>query len=75
MNKYIKPTITLLNAGTTTAAASTCSTSTTDANAVLDILEEMGYNKDQAFEPGACNEPVVWEDYCKFSSGIQIFNS
>lgn len=75
MNKYIKPTITLLNAGTTTAAASNCSTSTTDANRVLEMLEEMGYDKSKAFATGECESPVVWEDYCKFSSGIQIFFS
>ncbi len=76
MNKYIKPTITLLNSGTASAAASTCSTSTTDATGVLEILEEMGYNHENAFAPTeSCPDPIDWENYCKFTSGIQIFFS
>lgn len=76
MNKYIKPTITLLNAGTTTAAASSCSTSTTEAKEIEAMLKDMGYTSENAFsatEP--CSEPVVIEDYCKFTSSIQVFFS
>lgn len=76
MSKYIKPTISLVASGTATAAASTCSTSTTDANEIKDILISMGYDINNAFSAGEdCIEPVMFEDYCKFSSAIQIFFS
>lgn len=76
MNKYIKPTISLAASGTATAAASSCSTSTVDAKEIKNILISMGYDIDKAFgmmEP--CEEQVMFEDYCKFSSSIQIFFS
>ena len=76
MSKYTKPTISLISLNATTAAASSCSTSTTDANEIKDILISMGYDMNNAF--GAyenCTEVVAFEDYCKFSSSIQIFFS
>ncbi|MBQ9850838.1 MAG: hypothetical protein IJO36_09080 [Clostridia bacterium] len=76
MNKYIKPTISLVASGTTTASASSCSTSTSDAKQIKDILISMGYDINQAFgfmEP--CEQQVAFEDYCKFTSSIQIFFS
>lgn len=76
MSKYIKPTISLLNANLTTAATSTCSTGTVDAKEVIELLRLMGYNTQHAFSTAdGCIEPVDFEDYCKFSSGIQIFYS
>ncbi len=75
MSKYTKPTISLvaLNAS---PAAYNCSNSTGDANEILDILESMGYNIDNAFGMYEdCKEPVMFEDYCKFTSSIQIFFS
>lgn len=76
MSKYIKPTISLLSIGTSTAAASTCTTSTAEANEVLEILNAMGVDHSQAFGMGeSCWEPVVFENYCKFTSGIQVFFS
>lgn len=76
MSKYIKPTISLLSVGTNAVAASTCSTSTTDAKEIMDILKDMGYSEEFAFGAGeGCQEPVVIDDYCKFSSSIQVFFS
>lgn len=76
MNKYIKPTISLVASGTTTASASSCSTSTTDAEEIKNILISMGYDINQAFGfMEDCEEQVMFEDYCKFTSSIQIFFS
>lgn len=76
MSKYIKPTISLLPLNANAAAASSCSTSTTDANEIMDILKEMGYDIPNAFGMGeGCQEEVIFEDYCKFTSSIQIFFS
>lgn len=76
MSNYTKPTIVLLNAGTSTAAASSCSTDTNDAKEIMDILKEMGYSQENAFGiVEACVEIVPIEDYCKFSSAITIFFS
>ena len=76
MSKYIKPTISLLPLSANAAAASLCSTSTTDAKEIMDILKEMGYDESTAFGMGeGCKEEVVFEDYCKFTSNIQIFFS
>ncbi len=76
MNKYVKPTISLLSAGTNTGATSSCTTSTPDAKEIMDMLITMGYDKDNAFAPfESCSEPVMIEDYCKFTSTIQIFFS
>lgn len=76
MSKYIKPTISLLNAGTAVAAASTCSTSTTDAKEIMEMLTSMGYDPANAFAvTESCAESVVIEDYCKFTSSIQVFYS
>ncbi len=76
MSKYTKPTISLISLNATPVAASNCSTSTTDAKEIKEILESMGY--DMAYAFGAfegCDEPVAFEDYCKFSSSIQVFYS
>ncbi len=76
MNKYTKPTISLLTLNAATAAASSCSTSTADANEIRLILESMGYDMSKAFGIyETCEEEVFFEDYCKFSSSIQVFNS
>lgn len=76
MSKYIKPTVSLLSLNANAAAASSCSTSTEDAKEIKDILISMGYDINNAFstmEP--CTEQVMFEDYCKFSSSIQVFFS
>lgn len=75
MSKYTKPTVSLiaLNAN---AATNNCSNSTVDANELKDILISMGYDINKAFgmtEP--CEEQVMFEDYCKFSSSISVFTS
>jgi hypothetical protein len=60
----------------TSALTSSCSSSTEDAKLVKDILISMGYDPSKAFssyEP--CEQPFDFEDYCKFSSGIQVFFS
>lgn len=76
MNKYVKPTISLLSAGTNTRSTSSCTTSTPDAKEIMDILISMGYDQNSAFGPfEGCSEPVMFEDYCKFTSVIQIFYS
>lgn len=76
MSKYTKPTVSFISLNANAAAASSCSTSTADAKEIKDILISMGYDMNNAF--GAfegCEEPVAFEDYCKFSSSIQIFFS
>ncbi len=76
MSNYIKPTISLLNVTTASAAASSCSTSTPDAKEILALLKDMGYDESTAFNSlESCESPVVFEDYCKFTSSIQIFFS
>lgn len=76
MNKYVKPTISLLSAGANTRATSSCTTSKEDAKEFLGILESMGVNPDTAFGTiEGCREPILFEDYCKFTSTIQIFFS
>lgn len=75
MSKYTKPTVSLV-ALSANAAAASCSNSTVDANELKDILISMGYDITAAF--GAhegCDEPVMFEDYCKFSSSISVFVS
>ncbi len=76
MNKYTKPTIALVASGTASGAASTCSSSTVDAKEIKNILLSMGYDLDKAFNAlENCAEPVMFEEYCKFSSAIQVFFS
>lgn len=76
MSKYTKPTISLISLNATSAVASSCSSSTTDAEMIKDILISMGLDPSKAFssyEP--CSEPFDFEGYCKFSSSIQVFFS
>lgn len=74
MNKYTKPTISLLSLNATSSAASSCSVSGVDLDEVYAMLEIMGIPKDNAFGMGEdCAIPV--ETYCKFTSTIQVFNS
>lgn len=78
MNKYIKPTISLVsNGGIATASASSCSSSTADAQLVESILNGMGYTDVSAAfgTHEQCEIPVDIEGYCKFSSAIQVFFS
>lgn len=76
MSKYIKPTISLLSLNANAAAASTCSTGTVEAKEIMAMLEDMGYTEATAFAAGeGCQDAVVIEDYCKFTSSIQIFFS
>lgn len=79
MSKYIKPTISLVgDAGIATVSAS-CSTSTTDAQMIKQILQAMGYSGSDYSNTFGANEPCIIkleiEGYCKFSSAIQVFNS
>ncbi len=79
MSKYIKPTISLVgDAGIATVSAS-CSTSTTDAQLIKQILQMMGYTSADYPQTFGANEPCAIqleiEGYCKFSSAIQVFNS
>ena len=76
MSKYIKPTVSLISLNAASAATSSCSSNKADAEMVKDILISMGYDPKNAFssyEP--CSEPFDFEDYCKFSSGVQVFFS
>lgn len=76
MSNYIKPTISLVASRTSGGAASSCSTSGADAKEIKDILISMGYNMDLAFNAMEnCAEPVMFEEYCKFSSSITVFGS
>lgn len=76
MSNYIKPTAILLDTATTAAATSSCSTSTTDAKELMEMLKDMGYDQENAFGMSeGCIEQVVIDDYCKFSSSIQVFFS
>lgn len=76
MSKYTKPTVSLISLNANPIAASNCSSSTTDAKEIKDILEDMGYDLSKAFNAMEnCAEPVIFEEYCKFSSSIQVFFS
>lgn len=78
MSKYIKPTISLVSAGTALASTSSCSSSKADAELVASILTAMGFTGDfnQAFSTDeSCVFPIDMEGYCKFSSAIQVFFS
>lgn len=76
MNKYVKPTISLLSSGANTRATSSCTTSKEDARDFLAMLESMNINPDAAFGMiEGCQEPIMFEEYCKFTSSIQIFFS
>ena len=78
MNKYMKPTLQIVSSGTAGGATSSCSTGTQDAKEIIDILYSMGYNPDIAFgmtEASCVDQPVMFDDYCKFSSGITVFYS
>ena len=76
MSKYTKPTVSLISLNANAVAASNCSSSTADAKEIKDILESMGYDLTQAFNASEnCAQPVMFEDYCKFSSSIQVFYS
>ncbi len=75
MSKYTKPSVSLIALNATTVAPN-CSNGTVDANEIKDILISMGYDINNAFgQFEGCTEPVLFEDYCKFSSSIQIFIS
>ena len=78
MSKYTKPTISVLNANAVSGSTSSCSGSSTDAQAVLKMLEDMGYDLNTcfgAYDGSACPTPITFVDYCKFTSGVQIFYS
>ncbi len=77
MSKYIKPTIVLATAGTASGAASSCSSSTTDSEELKDILLSMGFDLTKVFNTlEGCAQPAdMFEQYCKFSSAIQVFTS
>lgn len=76
MSNYIKPTISLVASGTSGGAASSCSTSSADAKEIKNILISMGYDLNTAFNAlENCQDPVMLEEYCKFSSSITVFGS
>lgn len=77
MSKYIKPTIVLAAANTARGAASSCSTSSDDAKELKDILLSMGFDITKVFNSlEGCEETAdMFEQYCKFSSAIQVFTS
>ena len=74
MNKYTKPTISLLPLNTSTISASSCIVKGDALTELKAMLELMGVPENQAFGLGeACGFTV--EGYCKFTSSIQVFNS
>ena len=76
MSNYTKPTISLISLNVTSAAASNCSTSTADAEELKSIIDTMGFDINNVFASHEqCTEPIDFADYCKFSSGIQVFFS
>jgi len=76
MSKYIKPTISVLNANAVSNSTSSCSGSSTDAKAVIDMLVQMGYDPKNCFSMyETCIDQITFVDYCKFTSGVQIFYS
>ena len=77
MNKYTKPTLQIVTANPAGGVASSCSTGTVDAKEIMSILISMGYDPKNAFGmmEASCTEPVTFDDYCKFSSGITVFYS
>ena len=78
MSNYTKPTIMLVDSGALNAVASSCSTSTEDAKEIKNILTSMGYDLSDKNTFGiyeGCTNPIMFEEYCKFSSSIQIFFS
>lgn len=77
MSKYIKPTITLVGTATASGATSTCSSSTVDSEELKSILLSMGFDLTQVFNMVEnCTQPAeMFEQYCKFSSAIQVFTS
>ncbi|MBE6821306.1 MAG: hypothetical protein E7516_09690 [Ruminococcaceae bacterium] len=77
MSKYIKPTITLVGTATASGATSSCSSSTVDSKELVDILLSMGFDLNAVFNTAeGCTQPAdMFEQYCKFSSAIQVFTS
>ena len=66
MSKYIKPTISVLNANAVSSSTSSCSGSSTDAQAILKMLEDMGYDLNTcfgAYDGSACPTQVPFEDH------------
>lgn len=75
MSNYSKPTVSLIALNASSVPAN-CANSTADAKEILDILAAMGYDLDKAFGmTEQCDQPVTFEDYCKFSSTIRVFTS
>ena len=81
MNKYTKPTLSLLAVATNTGSTSSCATGTVEGKEVLEMLEMMGVPQNQAFNSSEnCTFPVDGVDsgfvnYCKFSGAVQVFYS
>ncbi len=81
MNKYTKPTLSLLAVATNTGSTSSCSTGTAEAKELLDMLEIMGVPDSETFNSSeGCSAGVDYFDdkfvsYCKFSGAIQVFCS
>lgn len=75
MSNYTKPQVSLI-ALNASSVPSGCANSTADAKEILQILEDMGYDLDKAFgATEGCEQAVVFDDYCKFSSTIRVFTS
>ena len=74
MNKYTKPTISLLPLNTSTISASSCVVKGNALDELKAMLEIMNVPANQAFGLGEGCEFTV-EAYCKFTSSIQVFNS
>lgn len=75
MSNYSKPTLSLIALSSSSVPAN-CANSTADAKEILEILKDMGYDLDKAFgSTEHCEQEVMFDDYCKFSSTIRVFTS
>ena len=74
MNKYIKPTISLLSTEGLSNLPTSCATSGNAAKDVLDLIKDMGVSPEMVF--GVAESCMVsFDDYCKFTYAIQVFLS
>ena len=75
MNKYTKPTISLLPLTSSTISASSCVVKGNDLDDLKEMLKLMGVTDiSKAF---GISEGCIFtvDAYCKFTSSIQVFNS
>ena len=80
MNKYTKPTLSLLAVATNGGSTSSCATGTDEAKELMAFLKDMGLQDSSFNSSEGCDTPADMFDpsfssYCKFSGAIQVFYS